>query len=152
MPGSLLWAPPLILWLHQITVSHICIMCAYTHCRGEANRKLKTRQSPPEMWWAVLAQTCVSWPIKEDWTFGGGGGSLRNRSFNRAKIMNLKMSMILYVSLKLCTSLILWTWVLACIFSVFAMAILANVSYVVWECLIMCNQHLKEEALLIIYT
>lgn len=54
-------------------------MCAYTHCRGEANRKLKTRQSPPEMWWAVLAQTCVSWPIKEDWTFGGGGGIFKKQ-------------------------------------------------------------------------
>ena len=36
----------------------------------EANWKLKTRLRQLETHWAVLAQACVSWPIKGDWISG----------------------------------------------------------------------------------
>ena len=44
---------------------YICIICAYSHSRSQANWKLRASHT----WWAVLAQACVSWPIRADWVF-----------------------------------------------------------------------------------
>ena len=55
------------LWHH--TVPHISIIYGHVYDRSEANWKLKTQQSHPETTWAVLAQACVSWPIRADGVF-----------------------------------------------------------------------------------
>ena len=48
-------------------MSHICTIYVYIHGRIEANLKLKTQQSQPEIGCPVLAQACVRWPIGADY-------------------------------------------------------------------------------------
>ena len=58
--------PPLILWLLDITTSHVCIIYVYFHSRREENWTLKTQHSQLKSRWPVLAQVCVTWPIRAE--------------------------------------------------------------------------------------
>ena len=44
----------------------------YIQARSEANWKLITRQRQPETFWTMLAQACVSWPIRTKYLGGRG--------------------------------------------------------------------------------
>ena len=57
---------------HHVTMSNMCIIYGYIHRRNDANSKLKLWQSHPKMHWAVLAQGCVSWPLRGYWVFRRG--------------------------------------------------------------------------------
>ena len=73
-------------WFCDFVTSHINILkhatftiYAYIHGRIDANGKLKTQQSRLETQWEVLAQACVSCPIRTKSGFRRGG------SWNRAE-------------------------------------------------------------------
>ena len=57
---------------HHVTMSNICILYRYIHCRNYAELKLKLWQSQPKIYWAVPSQGCVSWPIRGDRGFRRG--------------------------------------------------------------------------------
>ena len=53
-------------------MSHFCMVDACNQGKREADGKLKTGPRRPEALRVVLAQTCVSRPIRADWVFRKG--------------------------------------------------------------------------------
>ena len=57
---------------NHVTVSYVSLVYTYNHDGCEASWKLQTEKSIEETKWALLAQACVSWPIRAVVETGGG--------------------------------------------------------------------------------
>lgn len=121
---------------HYVTVSDICITCAFIHDRGEANWRLKTRQTWLERRWAALAQECVSWPIRADWEFGKGG------ALKRWELKQMGNTVLLQSTLRE-NWCVLWALEHANLFQFFGKGVLRNIimKYILF---VLCKIHNNE--------